>query len=471
METRFLGTIGKTTFRVRANPVSAESSAPAEMAPLVEKFEAVGNPTSLRITKNIFVVYHGNFDLENGFANINSKMSDYDVGITVGIRTDALLAYIYKVDSKAIPTEWGLHDSYDLLVRPVFYRINGRKNQSDFTGIVRLFSDCLAKLKTTLFITTDTGYINFDSLNASVDKLTPLQLERLRGEALPTPPSMRSSLQMSLLRALPALQRCRELATQNGLAFNAFEPPMAIAPLNQFVNLYYKNGTKLNTSTGNLEDISILDLFLKPILGQHAVLLYGPDSSSGYGKTQLLLRLAVEYARAFSIATGTPKADAMVYFSNTLDALRDFNIKRGSIVILDEFSPSDPDQLVHMSSNMLKSLLNPMATATVRCRMRDLVIPGGVPRLMSANADNMEEWVGRKGKFTEPIQRRLVRFNVEHRLVRPTWAGDTNEADEDVSVADCLAEHAQAHLLPSAVSPSSSLRDTLMRVIRAAFGM
>ena len=148
----------------------------------------------------------------------------------------------------------------------------------------------------------------------------------------------------------------------------------------------------------------------------------------------------MEYARCYNLFTGNPRSEATVLLTNTLDSLRDYPITKGRVLVFDEFSPGDGEQIIHMSNKMLKSLMNPMATATVRCRHNDLVIPPSVPRLFSANAADPQSWLGYKYTWSQPLQRRTVAFKINDRMVEADWKG-VEDRDDDVDVAAMMAQN------------------------------
>eukprot|EP00972_Heterocapsa_arctica_P015579 2293090-Heterocapsa_arctica.AAC.1 len=72
------------------------------------------------------------------------------------------------------------------------------------------------------------------------------------------------------------------------------------------------------------------------------------------------------------------KADEAQYImSNTLDACDSLTFKKGQVLILDEFSPSDSISQIYMSADTMKSLLSPMMSCSLRARNKNTEIAQG----------------------------------------------------------------------------------------------
>ena len=71
------------------------------------------------------------------------------------------------------------------------------------------------------------------------------------------------------------------------------------------------------------------ELLTKPLLSKFGIILLGSNKSTGFGKTQFALRLAVEYCKAYSEVMQLPKENAVVLLSNTIDIAREVQFKLG----------------------------------------------------------------------------------------------------------------------------------------------
>ena len=272
------------------------------------------------------------------------------------------------------------------------------------------------------FISPTTGEYSFDQLLDLAQRMDMEKLLLIKGRILAKVFKERTEFDKTFMRVYKTIMEVRELQNKtHGLCFNAFKPSMTIIPLDKMVNLSEQLGTRLKEVALTTETFNLTQLFTKPLLTKHGIVILGASSTTGYGKTQFALRLAVEWAKAYNQVMQLPKEDAVVVFSNTLDVAKEVRFKPGYIWVLDELNPADQTQAIHMSENMMKVLMAPTAPGSIRCRNADLVLPAGVPRLFTANAETAQEWVGNRMRWTEPIQRKTVVFVVKSPLVPDSW--------------------------------------------------
>ena len=123
------------------------------------------------------------------------------------------------------------------------------------------------------------------------------------------------------------------------------------------INLNLQKGTRVEEETMKTKTCNLTDLFTKRLFDKYGIVILGPPATTGFGKTQFALRLAVEFAKAYNKVKGLPKEDAVVVFTNTIDGAKDVKFKPGYVWVLDEVNPSDQTQAIHMSENMMKVLL------------------------------------------------------------------------------------------------------------------
>ena len=81
----------------------------------------------------------------------------------------------------------------------------------------------------------------------------------------------------------------------------------------------------MTTETYDLTDIST-----KPLVNKYGIVILGLPRTTGFGKTQFALRLAVEWAKAYNEVKRLPKEDAVVVFSNTIDVAEEVQFKPGT---------------------------------------------------------------------------------------------------------------------------------------------
>jgi hypothetical protein len=166
---------------------------------------------------------------------------------------------------------------------------------------------------------------------------------------------------------------------------------------------------------------------------RYGVLIHGTNETTGFGKSTLALCLARDYAVMYNRTFDLPKSDALVVFSQTLDSLRGIRFKKGMILVLDEFSPSDADQIQYLSEQGLKTLMDPRMPASLRARNNNVELPPGVPRLFTSNCETPAEWCGKRIPWSPPLQRKTVCFNITRPLCTPGWATETDIPSDDES--------------------------------------
>ena len=165
-----------------------------------------------------------------------------------------------------------------------------------------------------------------------------------------------------------------------------------------------------------------------------------------------------------------PKENAVVVFSNTIDVAKEMVFKPGYVWIIDEMNPSDVTQAIHMSENMMKVLVAPTAPGSIRCRNADLMLPAGVPRIFTGNAESAQQWSGLRLKWSEPLQRKTIVYNITKPLCDAQWrAGEADENDDSaMQVASALREGPCRIFVEPPAGPS--LAGRMLNVMRVLFG-
>jgi hypothetical protein len=140
----------------------------------------------------------------------------------------------------------------------------------------------------------------------------------------------RTTFEDTFLRVYKDILLMHELNTNNPpLIFNAFEPPIPIVLLEMLINLTEHQGTRCSEVSHHR------DLQLAGPLHQtpHAQIRHPHPrlaETTGFGKPQFALQLAMEWCKAYHEATGCPKEDCCVVFTNTLDVARDIIFKKAT---------------------------------------------------------------------------------------------------------------------------------------------
>ena len=95
-------------------------------------------------------------------------------------------------------------------------------------------------------------------------------------------------------------------------------------------------------------------------MGKHGIVILGHDTTTGFGKTRLALRLAVEWAIAYNHEHDLPKTEAKIVFTNTIDVARDIVFQKGFVWVIDDMKDHDKEQVMYLSENGLKVWLKIM---------------------------------------------------------------------------------------------------------------
>jgi hypothetical protein len=224
------------------------------------------------------------------------------------------------------------------------------------------------------------------------------------------------------------------------LQISAWEPAVKIIPLEQLVNLSVISGCRLRGAEAGHDSYSFADLLTKPeILDKHGVLILGSDSTTGYGKSQFAKRLAVSWSCAMCEGMGLSRDRAKVVITNTIDAAKDIKFEPGMVWVLDELCAKDREQVIYFSENIFKVLMTPSESGSIRARNADIVLPPHVARIVTGNADNVEDWLGSRSPWSLPMQRKSIYFQLSRTCCSSDWHAQTSTvADQPNAVGGAL---------------------------------
>jgi hypothetical protein len=384
--------------------------------------------SEVRRKPNIFLEWAlGHNDVQKVFDTLNARISSLNCFLCVGTLVDPdtdecnILAYIRKQGTNALP---------DLTIdghAPSCYypeHPTGRMQQKAVNAITAFAS----------LIGTAAGNIvvekpakkdmpSFHQVLHAAQSLSKLDLAMVKGQIKAKSKDDLSEFDKQFMRVLPVIMEIRQIndAATGSMLFNAYDPPFKICPLDKFINMS-QVGTRLKEVVMTEETYLLKDLFRRSsLLQNYAIILLGASTTTGFGKTQFTMRLAVEWAKAYCEHNCTPKDTAMVFLSSTIDPAKSVSFKPGMVWILDEFSPSDSQQLVHMSETMLKVLLTPQMGGTLRGRNEDVKMVPGVARLISANSASPQAWCGTNSDWSEPLRRKSICYNIGQPLCSDAW--------------------------------------------------
>ena len=111
--------------------------------------------------------------------------------------------------------------------------------------------------------------------------------------------------------------------------------------------------------------------------------------------------------------------------------MREINFKPGYCWILDEMKPADGTQTIYASEDLTKNLLDPRTAKSIRARNQELNLHMGVPRVCTANANNIEEWCGYHLRWSYPLQRKAIVFQITDYLVDEEWRNQHRQGQQN----------------------------------------
>ncbi len=201
------------------------------------------------------------------------------------------------------------------------------------------------------------GAISFAQLLAGFLPLTELQREELKGRCNQVPVKERSEFQRLYLAQFQTMVRVaqlRESATDGGIKWPADNPGKTIVGLSGLTNLH-QTGERLDETTGRVVKHTLRELFENSsLMSNYGIIIMGAGGTTGFGKTQLALALAIHWTLAIAKANGKQPSEATVVTTNTIDIGNKVKFKSGWCWVIDEYLPADTTSQVYGSANILK---------------------------------------------------------------------------------------------------------------------
>ena len=415
---------------MRSCPVEVVVSTPTkkyvDFLSCVELLEP--NNQKLARRHHLFVEYTiQHRDVRKLFDDLAVKFASYDAHLCIGTLVDPntdesnILVYVRKACFRQYPDMTLEGQEPCAYYGPV---VSTRRQESLMQALT-VFSSVISTSATTILIhqpSNDTGF-SYHQIEAAVRKLSSIDILKIKGQIIAKPEGSWTVFDQQFMKLVANLMQVRRLenSTQGIMLFNAYAPPFPVCPLDQFINMD-QQGTRLKEVVMTEEMFSLKDPFRRAsILSNFSVILLGSSATTGFGKTQCTLRLAIEWVKAYCEHHNTPKDSALVYMSSTIDPAKNISFKAGMAWVLDEFHPFDSEQLVHCSETMLKVLLTPQMAGTLRGRKDDVQLVPGVARLISANSNSPAEWCGANHVWSEPLRRKSICYSITEPLCSETW--------------------------------------------------
>jgi hypothetical protein len=199
-----------------------------------------------------------------------------------------------------------------------------------------------------------------------------------------------------------------------------FEGSRAVLPNDCFQNTGNLVGTRIDEWTGQQVQVTWTEFMSNPeYFENHCAVILGSNETSGFGKSALAVRSALNMGKAMAMQRGLPASEGRCITRNSLEACRSLHDLRWPLVI-DEFSPTDGSQAKHWSLDIAKIIGNMAMARDIRANYKNVDIPPHTPTIFTANAATLDEWMGDGFKDCLPILRRFFVFILDPGPLFPT---------------------------------------------------
>jgi len=201
----------------------------------------------------------------------------------------------------------------------------------------------------------------------------------------------------------------------------------------------------------NVQDKSIMenlaclgDYINNPNIHQNCTLLI--HGKSRKGKTEFAKMMAMTMALTYK-----GRAEARIIVVNTLDLLRSIpmHLESGIPILVDDCDPCNHAALIYSDVAIWKAFLQCKDVATIRGRFSDIIVAPRQPKIITSNAETVDEWIGSlsiHGSHRDSLKMRIVSISVSDSLYSgPAPLRPASLMQPVVSIAD--ARQALSHLL------------------------
>ena len=396
---------------------------------------------------------------------VTSPFEKNSVSIFVGCTSDDhTLVIIHKTDGRNGPPDLKFNGADGACVEGSLYFFKRGKNAIENT--LQLINRVCAESITNIAIVAPPKGVefSFERIMHLTRNLTEQQIAVLKGKCNAVHYKQRNEFEAAFLRVFLDPKVVRELESRSNSVFiSALHPHIDVPAFELFTGLH-QTGHRLREVSMEEETYTLLDLFHTSAITKYGVIVIGSSRTTGYGKTSVCLRLALEWSKSYHLERKTPVEDAVVVFTNTIDSARDVPFRPGMVWVVDEMNPSDREQLVHASENSFKTLLNPTLTRTIRARNKDFVVPAMVRILLTGNAESFENWFGSKICWSPPIRRKSIAFKITEPLLSAQVRDPDNlrENADAEAVATAMRARLQVPVVAAPAPQPQSLASRLM---------
>ena len=288
------GTVGKFVLHMMEDTNLAQQVPTKTLEEIIERLTEMDTHThAARRVNNIVLIYDGAFDLEKAFTSISNTFGVVRAGFCAGTVDNHLIVYVHKKDNRVLPANLGIKDDTGTLKDPRIYRFKGFRGTGTNETTMLTLHATMSRVASNLRVIAPRGGVNysFDQIMDILSKMDMARILLLKGRVVAKPYKQRSEFDLTFMRTYKTFMEIREMQNrQSGMMFNAYKPTMSIVPLDKLINLRSQKGTRLQEVSMRTETYDLTDLFTKPLVSKHGIVILGPTQTTGFGKTQFSLR-------------------------------------------------------------------------------------------------------------------------------------------------------------------------------------
>jgi hypothetical protein len=378
-----------------------------------------------RSTTNVFLLYDTTDTHSTVFDKLVEVLKGVDVLFVSGtVEPGKVLVFVRKL-KQCTPT----FTIGDVNPQMFLFKVgSGKASETLFGKFTKVFTGYTSNIIVRMPATC--GSYSFDQIIDELRGLTVEQLNRFRGMVECKEPKQRTAFETAFMRCFTSLMKTRDSRGMRCEIINAYkykksQPSLLICPL-QLLQGFEQQGVRLKEVSLANQLYTFRQLLADPdILQRYSVIVLGDDKTTGWGKTNSMLRVLCEHVMAHCESRGLPEDEANIIITNTVETLTTVDLAAAKVKawLCDEMCPGDKDSQIYMSNNILKCMLTVTMNADIRAREKNIRIPAGLVRIFTSNARDNNEWVGRHLSFSEPMRRKSITFNISGGtpLVSPDW--------------------------------------------------
>ena len=251
-----------------------------------------------------------------------------------------------------------------------------------------------------------------------------LLLDRMAAEM--TLKKDKTAHQRALCAGWGAIQKLMELEragppAAGGMIVPVLNCPFHIFGKDDFEGLDQIIGERHDELTGETLKLSLWAYIMDPNEHEtHACVVMGGNNTTGWGKSAVVEKMCSTLATVYAARQSQPLEDAYFIRASSLEGVKQVQdkVQPGVPLMLDEFEPSDTDQIQYLSANGLKCLLDVSRACDLRGRGQQLLLPAQTPRIFTANSNSLKDWVGSRFSASLPMWRKCWHFVITKRILK-----------------------------------------------------